>query len=310
MKREIHETDQIHPEGGYVVRHSVLVMVQHWLVALSGLVLLFSGFGQLPVYKRYMLNQVPGLAWASDFILQFKIHMAAAAVFTFAAIFHLVYHSIEGGRSIMPMKGDLRESVHIIKAMIKGEKEPPHGKFLAEQRLAYALIGFSIIVLIVSGYLKFADNLPGVTIPYTVAFWNTMIHNLATVVFLLAFLAHIGAFVLKSNWPLFSSMFTGKVGLPYAEERHPLWMNAIRRGEATRNKMIAECVVRVFAGTMVGTGVLLGVYVNPAWYILPALVAVNLVQSAFTRWCPLENLVVRMGYPRGKDYVMKYSGKD
>ena len=305
MKREIHETDMIHQEEGYVVRHSLLVQMQHWLVALSGLVLLFSGFGQLPVYKRYMLNQVPGMAWASDFILQFKIHMAAAAIFTFAGIFHLVYHHIEGGRSILPMKGDVRESIHIIKAILKGEKEPPHGKFLAEQRLAYALIGFSIIILIVTGLFKFADNLPGVAVPYWAVFWNTMIHNFGTVIFLLAFIAHIGAFALKANWPLFSSMFDGKVKLDYAEERHPLWVDEMRRGKATRNKMMAECVVRIFAGTMVGTGVLLGAILNPLWYLLPAFVALNLIQSAFTQWCPLENMLVKMGYPRGKDFIWK-----
>jgi formate dehydrogenase gamma subunit len=306
MKREIHETDMIHPEQGYVVRHSFLVQIQHWLIAVSGLILLFSGFGQMPIYKRYMLNQVPGFTWASDFILQFKIHMAAAAVFTFAAVFHLVYHYIEGGRSIMPMKGDVRESIHIIKAILKGEKEPPHGKFLAEQRLAYAFIGFSIILLILTGFLKFVDNLPGVAVPYTVVFWNTMMHNIGTVLFLLAFLAHMGAFVLKSNWPLFTSMFSGKVKLDYAEERHPVWMDEMRRGVATKNRMMAECVVRIFAGTMVGTGVVLGALINPAWYLLPGFVALNLIQSAFTRWCPLENLVVRMGYPRGKDYLRKY----
>lgn len=305
MKRDIHETDMIHQEEGYVVRHSMLVMIQHWLVALSGLVLLFSGFGQMPVYKRYMLNQVPGFTWASDFILQFKIHMAAAAVFTFAGIFHLVYHYIEGGRSILPMKGDVKESIHIIKAMVKGEKEPPHGKFLAEQRLAYALIGFSIIVLILSGFLKFADNLLGVTIPYSVVFWNTMVHNLATVLFLFAFLAHIGAFILKANWPLFTSMFSGKVKLQYAEERHPLWMDEIQTGKATKHKMMAECVVRIFAGTMVCTGVIMGALIHPAWYLLPGFVALNLIQSAFTRWCPLEIMLVKMGYPRGKDFVWK-----
>ncbi|UCG39384.1 MAG: cytochrome b/b6 domain-containing protein [bacterium] len=305
MKRDLHETDIIHQEEGVVVRHSFLVMMQHWLVALSGLVLLFTGFGQLPVYKRYMLDQVPGFGWASDFILNFKIHMAAAAVFTFAGIFHLVYHYIEGGRSIMPRKGDLRESIHIIKAIVKGEKEPPHGKFLAEQRLAYALIGFSIIVLIVTGMFKFIDNLPTVNVPYWAVFWNTTVHNIATVLFFLAFIAHIGAFVLKANWPLFSSMFTGKVKLGYAEGRHPLWMDEIRRGEATKKKMMAECVVRIFAGAMVGTGVVLGAIIDPLWYLLPAFVAVNLIQSAFTRWCPLENLLVRLGYPRGKDFLLK-----
>lgn len=305
MKRDIHETDMIHREGGYIVRHSFLVMIQHWLVAVSGLVLIFSGFGQMPIYKRYMLNHVPGFAWTSDFILQFKIHMAAAAVFTFAAMFHLVYHYIEGGRSIMPMKGDVKESIHIIKAIIKGEKEPPHGKFLAEQRLAYALIGFSIIVLIFSGFLKFADNLPGVTIPYSVVFWNTMVHNIGTVLFLLAFIAHMGAFILKANWPLFTSMFSGKVKLDYAQGRHPLWVNDINRGEATKNKMMAECVVRIFAGTMVGTGVIMGAIIDPAWYLLPGFVALNLIQSAFTRWCPLEILLVKLGYPRGKDFIWK-----
>jgi len=298
MKREIHETDMIHQEEGVVVRHSVLVMMQHWLVAISGLVLLFTGFDSFPYIKGTCLFQVPGFGWASDFILHFKIHMAAAAIFTFAGIFHLVYHYIEGGRSIMPKKGDARESVHIIKAMLKGEKEPPHGKFLAEQRLAYALIGFSIIVLIGSGFLKFADNLPGVTVPYWVVFWNTMVHNLATVLFLFAFIAHIGAFVIKANWPLFSSMFTGNVKLEYAEERHPLWTDEIRRGEATKNKMMAECVVRIFAGTMVGTGIIMGALIHPAWYLLPAFVAVNLIQSAFTQWCPLEIILVKLGYPK------------
>jgi hypothetical protein len=69
--------------------------------------------------------------------------------------------------------------------------------------------------------------------------------------------------------------------------------------------MIVECAVRIFAGAMVATGVLLGAIVHPLWYILPAFVAVNLIQSAFTRWCPLENILVKMGYPRGKDFMLK-----
>jgi len=305
MKRDIHETDKIHPTEGYVVRHSLLVMLQHWLVAVSGLVLLFSGFGQMPIYKRYMLDQVPGFGWTSNFIINFKIHMIAAAIFTLAAVFHVVYHYIEGGRSILPMKGDFSESIHILKAIAKGEKEPPHGKFLAEQRLAYAFMAFSIFLLIVTGMFKFADNLPSVSMPHWVTFWNTTIHNLATAFFLLGFIAHMGAFVIKRNWPLLASMFTGKVNLDYAEERHPVWINEIRHCEANRGRMIVECAVRLFAGAMVATGVLLGAIVHPLWYLLAAFVALNLLQSAFTRWCPLESLLVRMGYPRGKDLLEK-----
>ena len=305
MKRDIHETDMIHQEGGYVVRHSLLVQIQHWLVALSGLVLLFTGFGQMPVYKRYMLDKVPGFSWSSDFILNYTTHMIAAVVFVFAVVFHLVYHYIEGGRSIMPMKGDVKESFQIIKAMLTGKEEPPSRKFLAEQRLAYAFIGVSILVLLVTGMVKFADNLPSVNMPYAVSFWSTSLHNLATMLFLLGFLVHVGAFLLKANWPLFTSMFNGKVPLKYAEHRHPLWIRDMKSGEATKNKMMAECVVRIFAGTMVGVGVLLGALIDPLCYPLPAFVTVNLVQSAFTRWCPLENMLVKLGFPRGKDFLLR-----
>ena len=47
----------------------------------------------------------------------------------------------------MPRKGDVRESFEIIRAMLTGKEEPPSRKFLAEQRLAYAFIGFSIVLL-------------------------------------------------------------------------------------------------------------------------------------------------------------------
>jgi len=296
MKRDIHETDMIHPEDGSVVRHSVLVQIQHWLIAISGLVLLFTGFGQLPVYKRYMLYKVPGFSWTTDFILNYNLHMIAALVFTFAAIFHLVYHYIEGGRSIMPMKGDVKESFLIIKAMLTGKEEPPSRKFLAEQRLAYAFIGFSIVLLIVTGMLKFMDNLETVNMSHAMIFWNTMLHNIATVLFLFGFIAHIGAFLVKANWPLFRSMFNGKVALKYAEHRHPIWIEEIRSGEATKGQMTSESVVRLFAGVMVGTGVLLGAIAHPAWYLLPVFVALNLIQSSFTKWCLMENLLRKLGY--------------
>ncbi len=300
MRRGIHETDQIHREEGAVVRHSLLVQIQHWLVAVSGLVLVFTGIGSMPVYKRYMLDQVPGMAWSSDFIVNYTAHMIAAMVFVFAAIFHLVYHYIEGGRSILPMKGDVKESFLIIKAILTGKAEPPSKKFLAEQRLAYAFIAFSIALLIVTGIFKFIDNLPSVNMPHAVSFWNTTLHNIGMALFLLGFFAHVGAFLIKANWPLLKSIFTGRVSVKYAEHRHPLWVSDMESGEAVKGKMTVECIVRVFAGVMISTGVLLGAVANPWWYLLPAFVGLNLIQSAFTHWCPLEGFLRRLGYPSSR----------
>lgn len=41
------------------------------------------------------------------------------------------------------------------------------------------------------------------------------------------------------------------------------------------------------AGALVTLGVLLGYYVNPAWLLLPGILGILLVQSAFTGFCPV-----------------------
>ena len=114
-------------KGKHVIRHGLLVRAQHWAIALSGLVLLFSGFGQFPLYKRYMVDRLPGLGWASSFSLQFDIHLIAAVVFTTAVVFHITYHLMRREASLLPRKGDLGESWQIIKATFGAGEEPPSG---------------------------------------------------------------------------------------------------------------------------------------------------------------------------------------
>lgn len=47
----------------------------------------------------------------------------------------------------------------------------------------------------------------------------------------------------------------------------------------------------VIAGTFVLVSVSLGYWVNPVWLLLTAFVGVNLIQSAFTRWCPMMSIL-------------------
>ncbi len=207
-----------------VRRHSVLVRVEHWVVALSGLVLLFSGIGQLPMYQRYGLTKIPGLGWSGDFLLQLWIHYAAAAVFMAAVAFHVVYHALLRETAIVPRRGDVRESVRIILATFGLGDEPKSDKFLAEQRIAYATIGGAAVLLIASGMLKVAKNAGWVFLPPTASFANTMLHNVAFGVFFFGLVAHLAAFALPANWPLVPSMITGRVKRAYAEHRHPKWL--------------------------------------------------------------------------------------
>ncbi|HEX9405763.1 MAG TPA: DUF2892 domain-containing protein [Thermoanaerobaculia bacterium] len=51
--------------------------------------------------------------------------------------------------------------------------------------------------------------------------------------------------------------------------------------------MNVERYLRLVAGSIVLISVLLGYFVNPWFFLLTVFVAVNLIQSAFSNWCPL-----------------------
>jgi hypothetical protein len=53
--------------------------------------------------------------------------------------------------------------------------------------------------------------------------------------------------------------------------------------------------LRLIAGVAVLLALGLGTLVHPAWYTLAAVVALNLIQSAFTGWCPMMALLRRLG---------------
>jgi len=53
--------------------------------------------------------------------------------------------------------------------------------------------------------------------------------------------------------------------------------------------------IRLIAGSLVLVSLALAVWVSPWWLLLTAFVGLNLVQSAFTRWCFAEDLLVRSG---------------
>lgn len=59
--------------------------------------------------------------------------------------------------------------------------------------------------------------------------------------------------------------------------------------------MKLENAIRILAGTMVLTSLALAHWVNEAWLLLAAFVGVNLIQSAFTGFCPAEKIFIRLG---------------
>lgn len=61
--------------------------------------------------------------------------------------------------------------------------------------------------------------------------------------------------------------------------------------------MCNDAVIRRFAGVFILLSVALGWWVHPAWFALTAFVGLNLLQSSFTRFCPLEKVLGAVGFP-------------
>lgn len=66
--------------------------------------------------------------------------------------------------------------------------------------------------------------------------------------------------------------------------------------------MSVDRAVIAFAGTLVLVSLALAVWVHPAWLWLTAFVGANLLQSAFTGFCPAAALFRKLGAKPGAAY--------
>lgn len=212
-----------------ITRHSSLVRIVHWSIAFSTFALIISGMFQMPLAKRYFIDQLPGLGWSSSYSVTIMIHYIAAGILLSAVSVHIIYHLIRKEYNLLPRKGDVKESYLIIKSMFGFGTEPKSDKYLAEQRLAYAYLAFSFFLVIATGIVKVVKNLPSITFSSNTLFWVTNLHNLATFMVIFGIIAHLFAFVIKENWPLIPSMFTGKVNLEYIKHRHSIWYDKLEK---------------------------------------------------------------------------------
>ncbi len=220
-------SERILEDKNLVVRHSVLELIEHWTIALSGIILILTGLFEMPIARRYYINELPGLGWSADFIISMKVHYIASVVFVAVSFFHIFYHGMLGHRGMLPRRGDIGQSIEVIKTFFGKGEEPPFHKYLPEQRLAY--IGMAVIIggLIVSGLMKTYKNLVDPQMSEGLTILATWTHNIFFVLFILAFIGHMAAIILKPNRPMVRGIFTGRVRLDYARHRHPLWIAEI-----------------------------------------------------------------------------------
>ena len=59
--------------------------------------------------------------------------------------------------------------------------------------------------------------------------------------------------------------------------------------------MTVERCLRAIAGAFILVSVLLGHYHSPYWLLFTGFVGLNLLQSAFSNWCPMMTFLRKLG---------------
>lgn len=59
-------------------------------------------------------------------------------------------------------------------------------------------------------------------------------------------------------------------------------------------------IIRRIAGVFILASIALGYWVSPFWYLFTTFVGLNLLQSGFTRWCLMEDLLRKVKVGSGE----------
>ena len=63
--------------------------------------------------------------------------------------------------------------------------------------------------------------------------------------------------------------------------------------------------IRLIAGTLTLASLALGWWVSPWWFLFTAFIGVNLIQSSFTRWCLMEDILKATGIHREREPTVR-----
>ena len=69
--------------------------------------------------------------------------------------------------------------------------------------------------------------------------------------------------------------------------------------------MNVDKAVLALAGVMVLTGVILSLYFKPWWLLLTAFAGLNMVQAAFTGFCPAAIMFRKLGLKPGTAFYLR-----
>ena len=70
--------------------------LRKYIYGITFFFLVLTGFGQMPVYKRYYISDIPGLDWLSQFYITHVMHYIASSVLIALAVYIFISFIFRG----------------------------------------------------------------------------------------------------------------------------------------------------------------------------------------------------------------------
>lgn len=138
-----------------------------YLYLVSGIMLAFTGFGQMPLYKRYYIADIPGMAWSADFYTTHLLHYIFS-ILLFGIVSYIVFNHLLVNRKYFALStsGTVR-SVIIAGLMVSGLLLVAYNfsgvslPVWAAATLLFTHLGFAV-ALVVTGLIAIIGKKPWV----------------------------------------------------------------------------------------------------------------------------------------------------
>jgi hypothetical protein len=127
---------------------------------------IFTGFGNMPLWGRFYVSDIPGLGWSADFFINLYVHYLSGGLLLAVSTYHIIRYSQRSDR-------DARLSrVGLLRVVVFG-------------------------LVLVSGALSAVKNLPQINLPLIGLMALVFFHLGAVMVYILISLA---CRILKKPW--------------------------------------------------------------------------------------------------------------
>ncbi len=230
--------------GEKIYRHDGSARISHWTHGIGTLFLLISGI--------YLGNRIFSalVSGGAETTLWFNVHFVAAWFFLFGTFFYLGNAIVSRKRfkEHLPSKDAISRSIQHYgsKLGIKKFTYPVEGKYFQSENMAYIMALVVCFLLVLTGIVKTLAHII-LTIPEGLLNAMTWIHDIAAVLMLVFFVAHIimGSLV-PWAWKTFPSIITGWMPREEAEHEHQGWYAEIvekERAEEAKKKAETEAKV-------------------------------------------------------------------